>query len=28
LLAKQGFYHRLWSMQAGGFLPEQLQTPE
>lgn len=23
LLAKQGFYHRLWSMQAGGFLPEE-----
>jgi len=23
LLAQQGFYHRLWSMQAGGFLPEQ-----
>ncbi|MDO9163659.1 MAG: ATP-binding cassette domain-containing protein, partial [Methylococcaceae bacterium] len=22
LLALQGFYHRLWSMQAGGFLPE------
>jgi ATP-binding cassette subfamily B protein len=24
LLAKQGFYHQLWSMQAGGFLPEGL----
>jgi ATP-binding cassette subfamily B protein len=22
LLARQGFYHRLWTMQAGGFLPE------
>ncbi|MGR8941385.1 MAG: ABC transporter ATP-binding protein, partial [Gammaproteobacteria bacterium] len=22
LLAKQGYYYRLWSMQAGGFLPE------
>jgi len=22
LLELQGFYHRLWSMQAGGFLPE------
>lgn len=22
LLARKGFYHRLWSMQAGGFLPE------
>jgi ATP-binding cassette subfamily B protein len=22
LLARHGFYHRLWSMQAGGFLPE------
>ncbi|GAB4275295.1 MAG: ABC transporter ATP-binding protein [Methylomicrobium sp.] len=22
LLAQRGFYHRLWSMQAGGFLPE------
>ncbi|MGZ8187807.1 MAG: ABC transporter ATP-binding protein [Methylosarcina sp.] len=22
LLARQGFYYRLWSMQAGGFLPE------
>jgi ATP-binding cassette, subfamily B, bacterial len=22
LLAQQGFYHRLWTMQAGGFLPE------
>jgi len=24
LLARQGFYYRLWSMQAGGFLPEGL----
>ena len=24
LLLKQGFYYRLWSMQAGGFLPEQV----
>jgi ATP-binding cassette subfamily B protein len=23
LLARQGFYYRLWSMQAGGFLPEK-----
>jgi ATP-binding cassette subfamily B protein len=23
LLAKNGFYHRLWTMQAGGFLPEE-----
>lgn len=23
LLALQGFYYRLWTMQAGGFLPEQ-----
>jgi len=23
LLARQGFYHRLWSMQAGGFLPDK-----
>jgi ATP-binding cassette, subfamily B, bacterial len=23
LLAQQGFYHRLWTMQAGGFLPEE-----
>lgn len=23
LLAQQGFYYRLWGMQAGGFLPEQ-----
>ncbi len=23
LLAKKGFYYRLWTMQAGGFLPEQ-----
>jgi ATP-binding cassette subfamily B protein len=23
LLASKGFYHRLWSMQAGGFLPAE-----
>jgi ATP-binding cassette subfamily B protein len=23
LLARQGFYHRLWTMQAGGFLPNE-----
>ncbi|MGZ8159695.1 MAG: ABC transporter ATP-binding protein [Methylobacter sp.] len=23
LLARQGFYYRLWTMQAGGFLPEE-----
>jgi ATP-binding cassette subfamily B protein len=23
LLAKNGFYYRLWTMQAGGFLPEE-----
>ncbi|MDP3839078.1 MAG: ABC transporter ATP-binding protein, partial [Methylococcales bacterium] len=23
LLALQGFYYRLWTMQAGGFLPEE-----
>lgn len=23
LLVRKGFYHRLWSMQAGGFLPEE-----
>ncbi|MDD2761267.1 MAG: ABC transporter ATP-binding protein [Methylomonas sp.] len=23
LLAQKGFYHRLWAMQAGGFLPEE-----
>ncbi|MBU2569984.1 MAG: ABC transporter ATP-binding protein/permease [Gammaproteobacteria bacterium] len=23
LLGRKGFYHRLWSMQAGGFLPEE-----
>ncbi|MGZ5049794.1 MAG: ABC transporter ATP-binding protein [Methylobacter sp.] len=23
LLAKQGFYYRLWTMQAGGFLPDE-----
>lgn len=26
LLAKQGFYYRLWTMQAGGFLPEERLT--
>ena len=26
LLAKQGFYAKLWSMQAGGFLPEHAQS--
>jgi len=26
LLARQGFYYRLWAMQAGGFLPEQEQS--
>jgi ATP-binding cassette, subfamily B, bacterial len=26
LLAQQGFYYRLWTMQAGGFLPEQAQS--
>jgi ATP-binding cassette subfamily B protein len=26
LLAKQGFYHRLWTMQAGGFLPEEAES--
>ncbi|TAK62338.1 ABC transporter ATP-binding protein [Methylobacter sp.] len=25
LLAQQGVYYRLWSMQAGGFLPEQAE---
>jgi ATP-binding cassette, subfamily B, bacterial len=25
LLAQQGFYYRLWTMQAGGFLPEQAE---
>lgn len=25
LLAQQGFYHRLWTMQAGGFLPEEAE---
>nr|WP_256360987.1 ATP-binding cassette domain-containing protein [Methylomonas koyamae] len=24
LLDKQGFYYRLWTMQAGGFLPEEV----
>ncbi|MDD1622028.1 MAG: ABC transporter ATP-binding protein/permease [Methylococcaceae bacterium] len=28
LLARRGFYHRLWSMQAGGFLPEQLNQAD
>ncbi len=23
LLARKGFYHRLWTMQAGGFLPDE-----
>lgn len=23
LLAKKGFYYQLWTMQAGGFLPDQ-----
>ena len=23
LLAQNGLYHRMWTMQAGGFLPEQ-----
>ena len=27
LLARQGFYYRLWTMQAGGFLPEDEQSP-
>ena len=26
LLAKQGLYYRLWSMQAGGFLPENAES--
>ncbi|WP_333874641.1 ABC transporter ATP-binding protein [Methylobacter sp.] len=26
LLAQQGVYYRLWSMQAGGFLPEEAET--
>ena len=26
LLLQQGCYYRLWSMQAGGFLPEELQA--
>ncbi|MSS75711.1 MAG: ABC transporter ATP-binding protein [Methyloglobulus sp.] len=25
LLARQGLYHRLWSMQAGGFLPDEAE---
>ncbi len=28
LLLRQGFYYRLWSMQAGGFLPEQVEAGE
>jgi ATP-binding cassette subfamily B protein len=24
LLDKQGFYYRLWVMQAGGFLPDEV----
>lgn len=28
LLARQGFYHRLWQMQAGGFLPDQAEAVE
>ena len=28
LLQRQGFYYRLWSMQAGGFLPEQVEADE
>ncbi|NOT12784.1 MAG: ABC transporter ATP-binding protein [Methylococcaceae bacterium] len=26
LLAQQGLYYRLWTMQAGGFLPETIET--
>lgn len=26
LLARKGVYYRLWTMQAGGFLPEEAQT--
>jgi ATP-binding cassette subfamily B protein len=26
LLAMQGFYYRLWTMQAGGFLPEEAEA--
>ncbi len=26
LLAQQGFYYQLWSMQAGGFLPESANS--
>jgi ATP-binding cassette subfamily B protein len=26
LLARQGFYYQLWSMQAGGFLPEEINS--
>ena len=25
LLARRGFYHRMWAMQAGGFLPEEAE---
>jgi ATP-binding cassette subfamily B protein len=25
LLAQGGFYHRLWTMQAGGFLPDEVK---
>jgi len=25
LLQQQGYYHRLWAMQAGGFLPESIE---
>ena len=28
LLAQKGFYHRLWTMQAGGFLPDELPGGE
>lgn len=28
LLEKQGFYYRLWTMQAGGFLPEEMSPAE
>jgi ATP-binding cassette subfamily B protein len=27
LLAQKGLYHHMWTMQAGGFLPEQNTTP-
>ena len=26
LLSRQGYYRRLWAMQAGGFLPEQVEN--